>query len=76
MNDWNAIQRNIRNSGHFAGQTGADEDVFFEFFAGSRRSSPATIFGRLTFNLRKKPSSRVSGLAGIRTGGPIEARMS
>lgn len=34
MANWNAIQRNSRTSGHFAGRSVKEQDDYFTFFEG------------------------------------------
>lgn len=44
MPDWEDISRNAKSHGDFAGRTSAEQDAYFEFFAGSERSGLEAIF--------------------------------
>lgn len=35
MKDWNMITKNLNSHGHFAGTKEAEQDAYFDFFAGN-----------------------------------------
>ncbi len=45
MANWANISRNAKAHGDFAGRSKAEQDAYFEFFAGSEPSTLESIFG-------------------------------
>lgn len=44
MANWANISRNAKTHGDFAGRTTAEQDAYFEFFAGSEPSGDKALF--------------------------------
>ena len=66
MADWTQIDENLRKHGHFAGRTVAEQDAYFEFFAGPDVGSLSRWVARLTKAIRQLKPGWSSG--GLHTG--------
>ena len=38
MSDWDSVTRNLKRHGTFAGQSGAEQDAYFDYFSGATRA--------------------------------------
>lgn len=60
MANWANISRNAKTHGDFAGRTTAEQDVYYEFFAGSEPNGDKAIFMNVGRVLAKVQSIRAA----------------
>ncbi len=51
MSNWDNIERNVNKYGDFAGRTQAEQDAYYEFFAGTELSDRVAINAKKIWNI-------------------------
>ncbi len=55
MSNWDNIERNVNKYGDFAGRTQAEQDAYYEFFAGTELSDRVAINAKKNLEYLRPP---------------------